>query len=51
MENIAIVREYMDVFSKTLPSLSPDREIEFSIKLLSGTCPVSKALIEWSQQK
>ncbi|GKV35907.1 hypothetical protein SLEP1_g44109 [Rubroshorea leprosula] len=34
----------MDVFSENLPSLPPDREIEFAIDLVPGTRPISKAL-------
>ena len=39
LENIAVVKEYPDVFSEELP----DREIEFSIDLLPGSGPISKA--------
>jgi hypothetical protein len=30
------------VFPEKLPGMSPDREIEFMIKLLPGTPPISK---------
>jgi hypothetical protein len=39
---IGIVREYPDVFSKELPGMPPDRDIEFMIELLPGTLPISK---------
>jgi hypothetical protein len=42
-ENIPVVREFPDVFPKELPGLPPDREVEFSIDLLPGTGPISKA--------
>ena len=43
IENIAVIREYPDVFSEDLPSLPPDRKVEFSIDLLLGISPISKA--------
>jgi len=41
---IPIVRDFVDVFSEELPGLPPVREIEFTIDLLPGTGPISKAL-------
>lgn len=41
--DIQVVREFSDVFPEELPGLPPDREIKFSIDLLSGTAPISKA--------
>ena len=43
LEDIPIVREFPDVFPKDLSGLPPDREIEFSIDLLPGFSPISKA--------
>jgi hypothetical protein len=43
LENIPIVSEFLEVFPKYLPRLLPDREIEFSIDLLPGSGPISKA--------
>ncbi|KAL8095604.1 hypothetical protein AgCh_036864 [Apium graveolens] len=43
IEDIPIVRDFPDVFPDELPGLPPDREIEFTIDLASGTEPVSKA--------
>jgi hypothetical protein len=37
-----VVCEYLDVFSEELLGMPPDRDIEFSIKLLHGTAPISK---------
>jgi hypothetical protein len=42
LENIKIVCEYPDVFPEELPGMPPDRDIEFYIKLLPGTAPISK---------
>jgi hypothetical protein len=36
------VNEYPDVFPDELPGMPPDRDIEFSIKLLPGTAPIYK---------
>ena len=43
LEDIAIVREFPDVFPEDLLGLLPDREIEFPIDLLPGSSPISKA--------
>ncbi|KAL8113555.1 hypothetical protein AgCh_020762 [Apium graveolens] len=43
IEDISVVRDFLDVFPDELPGLPPDREIEFTINLAPGTEPVSKA--------
>uniref|UniRef100_A0A2N9I1S3 RNA-directed DNA polymerase n=1 Tax=Fagus sylvatica TaxID=28930 RepID=A0A2N9I1S3_FAGSY len=43
LENIPIVSEFPEVFPEDLPGLPPDREIEFSVDLLPGSGPISKA--------
>ena len=43
LDDIPVVREFSDVFPKDLPGIPIDREIEFSIDLLPGTSPISKA--------
>ncbi|TYK08793.1 retrotransposon protein, putative, Ty3-gypsy subclass [Cucumis melo var. makuwa] len=43
LEDIPVVREFPDVFPEELSGLPPDREIEFSIDLVSGTAPISQA--------
>ncbi|XP_074323256.1 uncharacterized protein LOC141660191 [Apium graveolens] len=43
LDKIPKVRELPDVFPDELPELPPDREIEFSIDLVPGAEPVSKA--------
>jgi hypothetical protein len=42
LEDIKVVDEYPDVFPDDLPGMPPDRDIEFNIKLLPGTAPISK---------
>ena len=41
--SVRVVNEYLDVFPEELPGLPPERELEFSIDLLPGTTPISKA--------
>ena len=43
LDDILVVREFPDVFPENLPGIPIDREIEFSIYLLPGTSPISKA--------
>ncbi|KAL5542432.1 hypothetical protein UlMin_010142 [Ulmus minor] len=40
---VPVVQEFVDVFPEDLPGLPPDREIKFSIDLVPGTAPISKA--------
>jgi hypothetical protein len=42
LEDIRVVCEYADVFPEELPSMTPDRDVEFVIDLLPGTAPISK---------
>ncbi|XP_070047222.1 uncharacterized protein [Nicotiana tomentosiformis] len=41
VETVPVVRDYPDVFPADLPSMSPDRDINFGIDLLPGTQPIS----------
>jgi hypothetical protein len=38
-----VVQEYLDVFSTNYSGLLPQREVEFGIKCVLGTNPISKA--------
>ncbi|WVZ97434.1 hypothetical protein U9M48_042973 [Paspalum notatum var. saurae] len=42
IKKIPIVCDFPDVFPEELPSLPPDRDMEFSIELVLGTAPISK---------
>jgi hypothetical protein len=42
IEEVPVVSEYPDVFPKELPSMPPDRDVEFVIDLLLGTGPIAK---------
>jgi hypothetical protein len=43
VEDIYVVRDYPDVFTEVTIGLPPDREIEFTIDLMTGTQPIHKA--------
>lgn len=43
LQDIAVVKEFPDVFPDDLPGLPLNKEIEFSIDLIMGTTPISKA--------
>jgi hypothetical protein len=43
LEDIHVVREFLDVFPDDLPGILPERAIEFKIKLQPGTTPIAKA--------
>jgi hypothetical protein len=46
LEDIHVVREFLDVFSDDLLGMPPERAIEFKIELQHGTAPISKALYQ-----
>ncbi|GJT35811.1 putative reverse transcriptase domain-containing protein [Tanacetum coccineum] len=43
MNEIPIVREFNDVFSKDLSGLPPQRQVEFRIELVAGAVPVARS--------
>ena len=43
IEDVLIVNEFMDVFSSEISGMPPARVIEFTIDLVPGTAPISKA--------
>ena len=43
MENIPVVQEFLDVFPENIPGLPPKRDIDFTIELILGASPVSRA--------
>jgi hypothetical protein len=44
IEEIPMVREFLDVFPDDLSGMPPERDIEFKIELQLGTVPVAKSL-------
>ncbi|GKF77509.1 hypothetical protein Tco_0229979 [Tanacetum coccineum] len=43
LEDIPVVREYLEVFPKNIPSLPRVRQVEFQIDLILGAAPVARA--------
>ncbi|XP_074362139.1 uncharacterized protein LOC141702337 [Apium graveolens] len=43
IKDYPVVKEYEDVFPNELPGLPPHREVEFTIELVPGAEPISKA--------
>ncbi|XP_022020033.1 uncharacterized protein LOC110920105 [Helianthus annuus] len=43
IEDIQVISEYPDVFPEDLPSLPPERQVEFRIDILPGSTPVARA--------
>ena len=43
IEDIPVVREYPNAFLEDIPEFPPEREIEFTIELVSGMGPISIA--------
>src|SRR3954467_12769706 len=42
IENVPVVRDFLDVFPEELPGIPPTREVEFVIDLKPGTTPIAK---------
>ena len=42
IRDIPVVCEFPDVFSKDLPDLPPDRDVQFNIDLKPRTAPISR---------
>ncbi|XP_042401509.1 uncharacterized protein LOC121991588 [Zingiber officinale] len=43
VEDVEVVREFPNVFPEDVSGIPPKREVEFSIELIPGTVPISKA--------
>ena len=43
VSEVPVVREFVDVFSKEFPGVSPERQVEFRIDLVSGVTSITKA--------
>ncbi|XP_070052691.1 uncharacterized protein [Nicotiana tomentosiformis] len=41
IDSVPVVQEFADVFPSDLPSMPPDRDIDFCIDLAPGTQPIS----------
>ncbi|GJX57049.1 putative reverse transcriptase domain-containing protein [Tanacetum coccineum] len=43
IEDVPIVRDFLEVFPKDMPGLPPTRQVEFHIELIPGAAPVVRA--------
>jgi len=43
LEDIPILKDFSDVFPKEIPGLPQKRELDFTIELVPGVVPISKA--------
>ncbi|KAI3742514.1 hypothetical protein L1987_60198 [Smallanthus sonchifolius] len=43
IEDIPIVREFLEVFPEDLPGLPPHHQVEFQIDLAPGAAPIARA--------
>jgi len=43
LENVPVIQEFADVFPESTPGLPPKHDIDFTIELVPGVAPVSKA--------
>nr|GEW23007.1 hypothetical protein [Tanacetum cinerariifolium] len=43
LEDIPVIREFLEVFLEDLPGLPPVRQVEFQINLIPGATPVARA--------
>jgi hypothetical protein len=48
LEDIYVIREFLNVFPDDLPGMPPERAIEFKIELQPGTAPIAKASYKMS---
>jgi hypothetical protein len=51
IEEIPVVREFLDVFPDDLPGMPPERDIEFKIELQPGTAPIAMSPYKMSQKE
>ena len=49
LEDISMVKEFQDVYPEELPGLSPERKVDLSIEILSGTTPISRSPYRMAQ--
>eukprot|EP00253_Pinus_taeda_P029659 PITA_29659 len=43
LEHLPVIKEFADVFPEEIPGLPPKRDIDFTIELIPGATPVSRA--------
>ncbi|XP_071727874.1 uncharacterized protein [Rutidosis leptorrhynchoides] len=45
IEDVPVVRDFPEVFSKELPGLPPQRQVEFQIDLTPGAAPIATQIV------
>nr|GEY83599.1 putative reverse transcriptase domain-containing protein [Tanacetum cinerariifolium] len=43
LEDVSVVREFLEIFPEDLPGIPPTRQVEFQIDLVPGAAPVARA--------
>ncbi|GKG12714.1 hypothetical protein Tco_0346951, partial [Tanacetum coccineum] len=43
LEEVTVIRDFLEVFPDELPGLLPPRQVEFRIDLILGVAPVARA--------
>eukprot|EP00253_Pinus_taeda_P016051 PITA_16051 len=43
LDNIPVIQEFADVFPEEIPGMPPKRDIDFTIELIPGATPISRA--------
>jgi hypothetical protein len=51
LEEIPVVREFPDVFTKDFPGMPPDRDVKFTIELQFDTTPISRRPYKMTPQE
>ncbi|GJY95676.1 putative reverse transcriptase domain-containing protein [Tanacetum coccineum] len=51
LEDVLIVREFLEVFPKDLPGLPPARQVEFQIDLVPSAAPIARAPYQLAPSK
>ena len=49
LENIPVIREFLDVFPEELPGVPPKRKVDLFIVIVQGMTPISRAPSIWLQ--
>ena len=42
LEDIPVIKEFLDVFPEKLPGVPPEKEVDLSIEVVQGTTPISR---------
>nr|GEW31287.1 reverse transcriptase domain-containing protein [Tanacetum cinerariifolium] len=51
LEDVPVIRDYLEVFPKGLSGFPPARPVELQIDLIPGAAPVARVHIDWLHPK